>query len=188
MARFKTTGIARHSLLVDHAQLEANARVSTVKIINSSFVQYRMSKDELGMSGRTLVIHLIIGLSSVQELVRQYPIPSDLRSFEPAPMHLSGSASRRAIAAASGLLRGTMRRIVDGLIAEGRIISVGRSGVCAPLGTLCRAGHFLAELMSATTRNATMLFRHGVLIPKGQGELNEKLGASAARATDAALF
>lgn len=112
-----------------------------------------------------LLVFLVIVTAAVQRLMRDPGLPGELRSTARMPRSNIGYISRRAIAAATGLPRENVRRIVAELLAEGRLIT-GPRGALANRGGLMEAAEVieaLRRLLAEHARTSDTLRDLGVL-------------------------
>jgi hypothetical protein len=83
-----------------------------------------------------LLVFLVINIASVQRVMRDPAFPDGWRGTTQLPPDVIGYVSRRAIAAATGLPRENVRRIVAELIAEDRLWIGPRGTVANRAGIL----------------------------------------------------
>lgn len=151
-----------------HHEIDANFRASAYAIVNCFLNQQRIMADALGMTANELTVFLIVSLAGVQKLVRQPSIPVEWRGTEPLPIPLVGTISRRAVAAASGLPRETVRRIIADLVARGHLIVSGPGAIATAHGSARHEHyeHVPSLLASETLHLVDELQRLGVLVPR----------------------
>jgi hypothetical protein len=142
---------------------QANARLAAYAAINCLVVQQRILAEYYGMAPDMLLVWLVICLAAAQKVIRE-PVPADnVRVFAEMPLERYGSISRRAVSAATGLPRETVRRIIVDLIARGMVTPLGRNGVTALTGTTPLEQRPTRKYIDAAVQMADTLFRLGVL-------------------------
>lgn len=157
-----------HRMQVVHEEITANFRASGYAITNCFVNQQRIWMETLKMDPATLLIYMVIALAGVQKLTRQLNIPEHMKGFEPLPPELVGTISRRAVAAASGMPRETVRRIIVELLESGRLVKSGRNAVRLPSDNARTEGFMGVPslLMVETMRMIDELQRLGVLVDR----------------------
>jgi CRP-like cAMP-binding protein len=86
-----------------------------------------------------LPLYLTIMITAVQRLMRGNEVPDDLRDSTPLPDAYVGSVSRRALAAATGLSRETVCRMVLEMPDEGLLSQGPRGELAAKAGILAQS-------------------------------------------------
>lgn len=147
-------------------QIDANFRATAYAIGNCFVNQQRAWMEILRMDPTTMLVYMIVALAAVQKVARQSEIPESMRGSEPLPQHLVGTISRRAVASASGIPRETVRRIIENLLKEGRLITAGRNAVRVARDNARREGfvHVPAMLLPDILRMFEELRRLGVVV------------------------
>lgn len=160
--------VTSHRIQIVQDEVSANFRASTYAMVNCFVNQQRLWMKTLKMDPATLLVYMIVALASVQRFTRQPEIPEDMKGSEPLPQDLVGTISRRAVAAASGMPRETVRRIINELLESGRLIKSGRNAVRVVPDT-ARVEGFLdvpALLLVDIVRMTDELQRVGVLVDR----------------------
>jgi hypothetical protein len=152
------------SLVLRRDRLEALARPAAYRMTNSFLRQHDVYTRHLGMRPNKLLVYLVIVVATVQRLMRGGLPPHWLGT---APMNRSivGFISRRGIAAATGLPRENVRRIVEELAGEEKLI-FGPRGSLANKGGLMERPEtmpILVELAQEIAASAELLIRLGIL-------------------------
>ena len=144
------------------------ARIAAFAIITSLLRKQRLLTDHYGMRPTKMTVYLTIVLASAQRYVRRPTLGEEYRGVKPLPRTEVGAISRRALAAATGLPRETVRRIVAELIADGDVTEVGRSGVTSRVGELVAPGsqQALAALAAKSAHLFEELARLGVIVER----------------------
>ncbi len=153
---------------VDTEALTHETRFAGYAMVSSTLRLQRILTDHLNLRPTEATIFLTIVLSTTQRYVRRPPPDEALRGAALLPDNIRGSISRRAVAAATGLPRETVRRTIDRFIETGLVIEVGRNAVTSRLGELLLPG--AAETIEMMAAEAARLFdtltRHGVLVER----------------------
>lgn len=149
-------------------KVEPNFRRVAYAIVNCHINQQRRWMQSLSMDPATLMVYSIVALASVQKLTRQADIPENQRGIEPLPQDLVGTISRRAVAAASGIPREQVRRIINELLASGRLIKSGPNAVRVQYDNIRTEGllDVVVELLPDIVRMIDELRRSGVLVSR----------------------
>lgn len=151
---------------IDPAEIDANFRATAYAIGNCFVNQQRVWMETLRMDPTTMLVYMTVALAAVQKLARQPAFPESMRGSEPLPQHLVGTISRRAVASATGIPRETVRRIIDKLLKDGRLITAGRNAVRVARDNARTEGfvHVPAMLLPDILRMLDDLRRLGVII------------------------
>lgn len=149
---------------VDEAGLQRELRLAAYLSSNSLLVQHGLLSG-LGMSPAKLLVYLTISTSTIQRFMRQGDIAPDLRGSAPLDDTMVGHISRRAVAAATGIPRENVRRIIVELIAEGRVIDWPGQGLTASRALLSQAfaQDATRAIVGELARLCDSLLRAGVL-------------------------
>lgn len=126
----ETENSARMQVIPD--LVEGNFRATAYSMVNCFVNQQRVWMETMHMDPATLLIYMIVTLAAVQKVTRLSIIPEEMRGLAPLPPDMVGSISRRAVAAASGIPREQVRRIINELLESGRLIAAGRNAVRVP--------------------------------------------------------
>lgn len=152
------------SLVLRRDRLEALARPAAYRMTNSFLRQHDVYARHLGMRPTKLLVYLVILVATVQRLMRGGLPPHWLGT---ARMNRSivGYISRRGIAGATGLPRENVRRIVEELAAEDRLIFGPRGSVANKGGVMDRPETMpiLVEMAQEIAASAELLIRLGIL-------------------------
>jgi hypothetical protein len=152
------------SLVLRHDRLKALARPAAYQMTNSFLRQHDVYARHLGMRPNKLLVYLVIVVATVQRLMRAGLPPHWLGT---TPMHrgIVGFISRRGISGATGLPRENVRRIVDELAAEERLIFGPRGSLANKGGVMERPETIpiLLELAHEIAASAELLMRLGIL-------------------------
>lgn len=157
----------RTAFAVDAERLHRNGRQAGFAVVNALLNQRAIMERGSGLKDGLLIVYLVVGLATVHRLASSGDVPPSMQGDAPLPRDVTGAISRRAVAAATGLPRETVRRLVEDLIAQGRLVRVGRNGVATAAGTFRRDSHLVAPLVAEVARCATILINLGVLVPLG---------------------
>jgi hypothetical protein len=157
-----STGLTRLELHQD--RLETLARPAGYRMTNSFLRQHDMFTRHLGMRPNTLLVYLVIVVATVQRLMRG-GLPPHWLGTARMDRSIVGFISRRGIAGATGLPRENVRRIVEALAAEDRLIFGPRGSVANKGGVMDRPETMplLAEMAQEIAASAELLIRLGVL-------------------------
>jgi hypothetical protein len=166
--------VATTSLILQRDKLEALARPAAYRMTNSFLRQHDIYTRHLGMRPNKLLVYLVIVVASVQRLMRGGLPPHWLGTMR---MHrgIVGYISRRGISGATGLPRENVRRIVDELAAEDRLIFGPRNSVANKGGVMERPETMpmLIEMVQEIAASAELLISLGILEIRGS-EVEEK--------------
>lgn len=158
------TTLEATSLTLRRDRLEASARPAAYRMTNSFLRQHDIYARHLGMRPNKLLVYLVIVVATVQRLMRGGLPPHWLGTTR---MHrgIVGYISRRGIAGATGLPRENVRRIVDELAAEDRLIFGPRGSVANKGGVMERPETMaiLIEMAQEVAASAELLIRLGIL-------------------------
>jgi len=152
-------------LSADHAAFPAAARPASYALVNGFLAQHAILSEALEMRPAKLIVYLTICIAAVQRVIRDPALPEDWRGTERMPRAVIGYISRRGIAAATGMPRENVRRIVDELITEGRLLT-GPRGAVANKGGLLESPRLLdalQQLLAEHARTGQQLADAGVL-------------------------
>jgi hypothetical protein len=155
----------QNTLSADQAAFAAAARSASYALVNGFLAQHAILSDALGMRPAKLLVYLTICTAAVQRLIRDPDLPEDWRGTARMPRAVIGYISRRGLAAATGLPRENVRRIVDELLAEDRLL-IGPRGAVANKGGLLENQRLLAalqQLLAEHARTGQQLADAGVL-------------------------
>jgi hypothetical protein len=155
----------RTALSADHAAFPAAARPASYALVNGFLAQHAILSDALGMRPNKLLVYLVICTAAVQRVLRDPALPQTWRGTARMPRTVIGYISRRGIAAATGLPRENVRRIVEELLAEDRLLT-GPRGAVANKGGLLESERLLAglqQMLAEHARTSQQLADAGVL-------------------------
>jgi hypothetical protein len=155
----------RPTLSADHAAFPAAARPASYALVSGFLAQHAILSEALEMRPAKLLVYLTICIAAVQRVIRDPALPEDWRGTERMPRAVIGYISRRGIAAATGLPRENVRRIVDELLAEDRLLT-GPRGAVANKGGLLESRRLLdalQQLLGEQARTSQQLADAGVL-------------------------
>ncbi len=157
-------GNALDAMILAEENFTSKARLVSYATINDILEQLRLLADHSGMSYNELVVYIWISLATVQETSQieaadQLPTPDS-----PIPFPGTGSISRRAVAAATGLPRETARRIITGLLANGHVTPVGRNFVASPFLTELPAQSQIMSCLEKAVQIINTLLRLDVMV------------------------
>jgi hypothetical protein len=152
------------SLVMRQDRLEALARPVAYRMTNSFLRQHDVYTRHLGMRPNKLLVYLVIVVATVQRLMRG-GLPPHWLGTTRMDRSIVGFISRRGIAGATGLPRENVRRLVDELAAEERLIFGPRGSVANKGGVMERPETMpiLVELAQEIAASAELLIRLGVL-------------------------
>lgn len=157
--------MGRSSFSADHAAFAAAARPASYALVNGFLAQHAILSEALAMKPAKMVVFLTICTVAVQRVIRDPALPEDWRGTARMPRSVIGYISRRGIAAATGLPRENVRRIVDELLAEGRLLT-GPRGAVANKGGLLESQRLLdalQQMLAEHARTGQQLADAGVL-------------------------
>lgn len=143
----------RPALSADHAAFPAAARPASYALVNGFLAQHAILSEALGMRPAKLLVYLVICTAAVQRVIRDPALPEDWRGTARMPRAVIGYISRRGIAEATGIPRENVRRIVDELLSEGRLLIGPRSAV-ANKGGLLESQRLLSALQQMLAQHA----------------------------------
>lgn len=151
-------------LVLRQDTLETLARPAGYRMTNSFLRQHDIFSRHLGMRPNTLLVYLVIVVATVQRLMRG-GLPPYWQGTTRMNRSVVGYVSRRGIAGATGLPRENVRRIVDGLAADDRLIFGPRGGVANKGGVMDRPETLpiLVELATEIATSAELLIRLGII-------------------------
>lgn len=151
-------------ITVCRERLETLARPAAYRMTNSFLRQHDVFTRHLGMRPNKLLVYLVIVVATVQRLMRG-GLPPHWLGAQRMNRGIVGYISRRGIAGATGLPRENVRRIVDELAAEDRLIFGPRSSVANKGGVMERPETMtiLVELATEIAASAELLIRLGIL-------------------------
>ena len=156
---------ARYRVTAAPEQFATAARPVSYALINGFLAHHAIISETLEMRPTKLLVYLIIVTAAVQRVIRGPDLPEGWRGTDRMPRAVIGYISRRAIAEASGLPRENVRRIVNELIAEDRLL-IGPRGALANKGGLLESQRILDSLTAQLTlqaRTTQSLLDAGVL-------------------------
>jgi hypothetical protein len=116
-------------LIVRRDRLLAEARPVGYLLTNSFLSQHSIISKALVMRPTKLLVYLTIVVAAVQKLMRKPDLSSNLHGVLPMPRAMIGYISRRAVAASTSLPRENIRRLIDELLLEDKLITDGRGAV-----------------------------------------------------------
>lgn len=156
---------ARIRLTVEPQRLAALARPAAYRMTNSFLRQHEAFSRHLGMRPNKLLVYLVIVVATVQRLMRG-GLPPDWLGTVRMNRGVIGYISRRGIAGATGLPRENVRRIVDELAAEDRLIFGPRGAVANKGGVMERSETMpiLVDLAQEIAVSAELLIRLGIIV------------------------
>jgi hypothetical protein len=150
---------------VDHARLADVLRPTGFALVNDFLARHAVISAALDMRPNKLLVFMVIATAAVQKAMRDPKLPDDWRGTKRMPRTVIGYISRRAIAEATGLPRENVRRIVNELIAEDRLLIGPRGGV-ANKGGLLESAQIVASIhdqLTVTARTVQALIDTGVM-------------------------
>jgi hypothetical protein len=153
------------SVVVDHDRMTEALRPASFALVNDFLARHAVMSAALEMRPAKLLVFLVIATAAVQKVLRDPELPDEWRGTKRMPRAVIGYISRRAIAEATGLPRENVRRIVNELIAEDRLLIGPRGGV-ANKGGLLESQRIVASLhdqLSVTARTVQALLDAGVM-------------------------
>jgi hypothetical protein len=157
--------MSRTSLSADHAAFATAARPASYALVNGFLAQHAILSEALAMKPAKMIVYLTICTAAVQRVIRDPALPEGWRGTARMPRSVIGYISRRGIAEATGLPRENVRRIVDELLAEGRLLT-GPRGAVANKGGLLESQLLLdalQRLLAEHARTGQRLVDAGVL-------------------------
>ncbi len=122
-----TTSQRNGTITIDTERFAAEARMMAYAMVNAFVTQHSIVTEALAMRPAKLLVFMVIIVATVQRSLRDPDFPAELHGSARMARAQVGYISRRAIAEASGLPRENVRRIVEELLEEGRLI-VGPRG------------------------------------------------------------
>jgi hypothetical protein len=163
----KGSGTAVPTLVVNRARFAAEARPTAYAATNGYLALHAIVSETFAMPPGKLLLYLTISMAAVQRVMRGSELPADLRDTTPLPDEHVRYVSRRALAAATGLSRETVRRMAIELLAEGLLSEGPRGGLAAKSGLLAQphVTRGLAALVTEYCAIANTMLRLGVLEP-----------------------
>jgi hypothetical protein len=152
------------SLVLQPDQLVAMARPAAYRMTNSFLRQHDVYTRHLGMRPHKLLVYLVIVVATVQRLMRG-GLPPHWLGTTRMERSVIGFISRRGIAAATGLPRENVRRLVEELDAEQRLTFGPRNSVANKGGLMERPETLpiLTEMVQEIAASAQLLIRLGIL-------------------------
>jgi hypothetical protein len=161
------SGTAASKLIVNRPRFLAEARPSAYAAANGYLTLHAIISDTFKMPPAKLLLYVTIMMAAVQRVMRGGELPDDLRDATPLPDEHVRYISRRALAAATGLSRETVRRMVIELLEEGLLSEGPRGGLAAKAGLLAQphVTRGLAALVTEYCAIANRMLRLGVLEP-----------------------
>jgi hypothetical protein len=152
------------SLVLRRDRLEALARPAAYRMTNSFLRQHDIYTRHLVMRPNKLLVYLVIVVATVQRLMRG-GLPPHWLGTTRMNRSIVGFISRRGIAGATGLPRENVRRIVDELADEDRLIFGPRGSIANKGGVMERPETMpiLFELAQEIAASAELLIRLGIL-------------------------
>jgi hypothetical protein len=170
----------RITLTVQADHLQALARPAAYRMTNSFLRQHDVFTRHLGMRPNKLLVYLVIVVATVQRLMRGGLPPHWLGT---ARIHrgVVGFISRRGIAGATGLPRENVRRIVEELTTEDRLIFGPRGAIANKGGVMERPETMpiLVELAHEVAESAALLIRLGIITIEQAPQLPDQGSADA---------
>ncbi|TFU05858.1 hypothetical protein EUV02_02200 [Polymorphobacter arshaanensis] len=143
---------------VEPEQLVAERRTTAYATLNTFLAQHAIMSETFGMRPAKLLVYLVIVTATVQRLMRAPELSGPVRGDVRLPRSDIGYISRRAIAAATGLPRENVRRIVNELLAEDLLL-VGPRGGLANRGGLLENPRIVTGLQAIIAEQARALQR-----------------------------
>lgn len=164
-----TTSQRNGTITIDTERFAAEAWMMAYAMVNAFVTQHSIVTEALAMRPAKLLVFMVIIVATVQRSLRDPDFPVELHGSARMARAQVGYISRRAIAEASGLPRENVRRIVEELLEEGRLI-VGPRGGVANRGGLLEAQAVqegIYRLLAEQAKTAQRLFDAGVfaLVP-----------------------
>jgi hypothetical protein len=157
--------VQRTLVRVNEAALLAAARPAGYAMVNSFLTQHWALTQALQMRPAKLLVFLKIVTATVQRTMRQNQLPDVLRGLERMPRDFINYTTRRSIAAATGLPRENVRRLVDELMKEDLLITDARGRIANKGQILARPGvvEGLLALLEEQAKVAELLLASGAL-------------------------
>lgn len=159
------TSTAVPTLIVNRTQFAAEARPTAYAAANGFLALHAIVSATFAMPPAKLLLYVTIMMAAVQRVMRGNELPEDLRDTTPLPDEHVRYISRRALAAATGMSRETVRRMVIELLAEGLLTEGPRGGLAARAGLLAQphVTKGLAALVTEYCAIANRMMKLGVL-------------------------
>lgn len=156
--------IEKTILVLRRDRLEALARPAAYRMTNSFLRQHDVYARHLGMRPNKLLVYLVILVATVQRLMRG-GLPPHWLGTTRMNRSIVGYISRRGIAGATGLPRENVRRIVEELATEDRLIFGPRDSVANKGGVMERPETMpiLIEMAQEIAASAELLIHLGIL-------------------------
>lgn len=150
-------------ITVRRERLNALARPAAYRMTNSFLRQHDVFARHLGMRPNKLLVYLVIVVASVQRLMRG-GLPPHWLGTQRMNRGVVGYISRRGIAGATGPPRENVRRLVDELAAEERLIFGPRGSVANKGGVMERPETIpiLTEVAMEIAATAELMLRLGI--------------------------
>ena len=155
-------------LVIDERRRSGQSRVSANKLISMQLRLLEQWRETAGGLQEAMVLMAIVVITG-DKLIRSAPDPGLRNIANPVPLSLLGTCNLSSIAAATGINRETVRRIVNRLIAEGRLIRSAEGSINFSVGWVQRGqAHRLTNFqLDEFCRTANSLLRDGVLLYVG---------------------
>jgi hypothetical protein len=153
-----------YSLALRRDRLKAVARPAAYQMTNSFLRLHDVYTRHLAMRPNKLLVYLVIVVATVQRLMRA-GLPPHWLGTGRMNRSVVGYISRRAIAGATGIPRENVRRIVDELAAEDRLIFGPRDSIANKGGVMERPETLpiLIECAQEIAAAAEVLIQLGVI-------------------------
>lgn len=157
-------------IALDHARLAEVLRPTGFALVNDFLARHAVITGALDMRPNKLLVFLVIATAAVQKAMRDPRLPAEWQGTKRMPRAVIGYISRRAIAEATGLPRENVRRIVNELIAEDRLL-LGPRGAVANKGGLLESQRIVASIhdqLTVAARTFQLLIDNGVITVSDQ--------------------
>lgn len=126
------------SIAVNHPRMLAASRPTAYAVATGYLALHGMLASAFDMPPVKLLLYLTVATAAVQRVMRGDILPADLQDARPLPTEFVGFISRRALAAATGLPRETVRRVVNEMLADGLLILGPGGRLAAQTGMLAQ--------------------------------------------------
>lgn len=128
----------RTEITVNRTRVVAASRPTAYVVANGYLELHAILANAFGMLPVKQLLYVTVATAAVQRVMRGNVLPAHLRDATPMPAELVGHISRRALAAATGLPRETVRRLVNEMLADGLLSLRPGGGLAAQAGLLAQ--------------------------------------------------